>query len=114
MSLPTSLYLLLVAAAVALSGLERRVALANERRLLAAGGREVAPVVFSWMVPVYALHFPAAAWEHVALRRAPATAWVVAMLAVFAAAKWLKWAAVRALGEAWTMRVVVPATPRVA
>src|SRR5262245_29835132 len=114
MTLPTSLYLLLVAAAVLLAGYERRVALANERRILAAGGTEVAPAVFSWMVPVYALHFPAAAWEHLALRRTPPLAWVVAMLAVFAASKWLKWAAVRALGEAWTMRVVVPATPRIA
>jgi methyltransferase len=113
-SLPTSLYLLLVAAALVMALGERRLALRNERRLLAAGGKEVAPAVFSFMVPVYALHFPAAALEHVALARAPGTAWVVAMLVVFVASKWLKWAAVRALGDAWTMRVVVPDRPRVA
>jgi len=110
----SSLYLLFVAGAAAVASRERLVALHNERRLLAEGGAEVAPAVFSFMVPVYALHFPAAAWEHVAFHRSPRFAWVAAMLVVFAASKWLKWASVRALGEAWTMRVVVPAQPRVA
>jgi methyltransferase len=110
----SSLYLLFVAVSVAVAARERSVALRNERRLLAEGGTEVAPAVFSFMVPVYALHFPAAAWEHVALHRAPRFAWVAAMLLVFAASKWLKWASVRALGDVWTMRVVVPAQPRVA
>ena len=114
MSPAASLYLSLVAAAVVLAVLERRAARRNERRLLAEGGSEVAPLVFSFMVPVYALHFPAAAFEHVALARRPPFAWVVAMLVVFAASKWLKWAAVRALGDAWTMRVVVPACPQIA
>jgi methyltransferase len=114
MSAATSLYLAFVAAAVGLSVLERRAALRNERRLLAEGGKEVAPLVFSFMVPVYALHFPAAAFEHVALARRPPIAWVAAMVLLFAASKWLKRAAVRALGDAWTMRVVVPVTPRVA
>ena len=113
-SAASSLYLALLAAAAGLSVIERRTALRNERRLLAEGGTEVAPLVFSFMVPVYALHFPAAALEHVALARRPPVAWVVAMLLVFAASKWLKRAAVRALGDAWTMRVVVPARPRVA
>jgi len=113
-SLPGSLYLPFVAAAVVAAVLERRVALRNERRLLAEGGTEVAPAVFGWMVPVYALHFAAAAWEHLALARSPAPSLVVAMLLLFAASKWLKWAAVRALGDAWTMRVILPARPRVA
>ena len=114
MSLPGSLYLPFVAAAVVAAVLERRVALRNERRLLAEGGTEVAPAVFGWMVPVYALHFAAAAWEHLALARSPAPSLVLAMLLLFAASKWLKWAAVRALGDAWTMRVILPARPCVA
>jgi methyltransferase len=113
-SLSASLYLAFVAGAIVLALLERRIALRNERRLLADGGTEVAPAVFLWMTPVYALHFAAAAWEHLALHRSPAPAVVAAMLVLFAASKWLKWAAVRALGDAWTMRVIVPARPRVA
>lgn len=114
MSLPGSLYLPFVAAAVAVALFERRVALRNERRLLLQGGTEVAPAVFAWMVPIYSLHFAAAAWEHVALRRSPAPAVAAAMVLLFAASKWLKWAAVRALGDLWTMRVILPVRPRVA
>ena len=114
MTSPGSLYVPFVAGAVVLALLERRLALRNERRLLAEGGTEVAPMVFAWMVPVYTLHFAAAVWEHVALSRSPAPTFAAAMILLFAASKWLKWSAVRALGDVWTMRVILPARPGVA
>src|SRR5262245_13159089 len=96
-----------VAAAAFLALLERLYALGNERRMRPAGPREMAPWVFLWMVPVYALHFPAAVLEH-EMRQSPApAALVVSMAVLFAASKVLKAWAVKHLDGAWTMRVLV-------
>jgi methyltransferase len=97
-----------VAAAALLAVAERALALGNERRLLREGAEEIAPRVFLFMAPAYALIFPCAVAEHLALGRRPGRGWVAAAVLLFAAAKALKGWAVRHLGGAWTMRVVVP------
>ena len=102
-----SAYAAFVAAAAAVALLERLYALRNERRMRSAGAAEIAPWVFLWMVPVYALHFPAALLEHVLLHRRPPAALVVSMTALFVASKLLKAWAVRHLDGGWTMRVLV-------
>jgi methyltransferase len=107
------MYLLFVAFAALLSLAERLYALRNERRLLGAGGAEIAPQVFSWMAPVYALHFAAAVAERSLLHRQVDPLWAGAMVALYVAAKILKGWAVWSLGPRWTMRVVIPKDPMV-
>ena len=106
-------YALFVAAAVALAAAERLYALRNERRLRAAGAVEIAPSVFAWMVPVYALHFAGALAEFRLRGAPPALGWMVSMAALFVAAKVLKIWAIRSLGRLWTMRVLIPYPPEV-
>jgi methyltransferase len=107
-------YLAMVAAAAGLALCERLVALRNERRLRAAGAAEIAPGVFGLMVPVYVLHFPAAAAEALWRPAPPPAAFAAAMIALFAASKALKLWVVLTLGGRWTMRVLVPARPVIA
>lgn len=109
----TLLYLLFLMFAASLSIWERRYSLKNERRLLGEGEREVAPVVFRMMVPVYILIFPAALLEHSLLGRRPPSWLVAAMILVFVASKALKLWAVLHLREVWTMKVVVPRSLKV-
>jgi methyltransferase len=104
-------YILFVAAAVALAAIERLYALRNERRLRAAGAREIAPEVFLWMVPIYALHFAGALLERGWRGAPPAIGWTVAMAGLFVASKALKLWAIRSLGRLWTMRVFIPSPP---
>jgi len=106
-------YVLFVAAAVALAAIERLYALRNERRLRAAGAAEIAPEVFLWMVPVYALHFVGALLERGWSGAAPAILWTVSMAGLFVASKALKLWAIRSLGRLWTMRVLIPSPPEV-
>ncbi|HEU4402420.1 MAG TPA: isoprenylcysteine carboxylmethyltransferase family protein [Candidatus Polarisedimenticolia bacterium] len=107
------LYLAFVAAAAAIALAERLHTARNETRLLAAGGREVAPWVFRLMVPVYSGLFITAPVEHLLLARRPPAILVVAMVLLYAAAKGLKLSVARHLGEAWTMKVVLPPRPRI-
>jgi methyltransferase len=107
------LYIALVAAAALAAILERLHALQHETRLVEAGAEEVAPWVYRLMVPVYTLLFPAAIAEHLLLRRRPPLTLVAAMLVLFLLAKGLKLWAIRSLGEAWTMRVILPRPLRV-
>ena len=108
------LYIMFVAGAALLAVAERAYALGNERRLLREGATEVAPRVFLFMAPAYAVIFPAAVTEHLLLDRHPARGWAGAMLLLFLAAKVLKAWAVRELRQAWTMRVILPPVLRVA
>ncbi len=110
---PSGLYLALVAAGVVIALIERLRARRNEGRLLKEGAAEVAPWVFRWMVPVYALLFPAAAAEHLLLQRRPPFPFVAVMLLLFLLAKGLKIWAILSLGDLWTMRVILPRTLRV-
>ncbi len=109
----TILFSSLIALAILLAIAERRYALANERRILAAGGSEVAPRVFRLMVPVYVLVFPAAVAEHLLAARRPPVPVAAAMVAVFLASKALKLWAVAHLREGWTMKVILPPALRV-
>ena len=102
------LFVALVMVAIALAVAERVYALRNERRLLRCGAREIAPVVFRVMAPVYALVFVAALVEHLRFERRPPAGWVAAAVLLFLASKALKLWAVTQLGRNWTMKVVLP------
>ena len=95
--------------------IEARRAAANERTQLQHGGVEASGDVYDAMRVAYPLAFLSMIVE-CALRGGPPTAAAaVAGLALFAAAKALKWWAILTLGSSWTFRViVVPGAPLVA
>jgi methyltransferase len=94
--------------------IEAARASANERRQLARAGIEAADDVYKTMRVVYPVSFLAMLAEG-AVRGFTPSHWTFAAGAlIFAAAKAIKWAAILALGRAWTFRViVVPGDPRV-
>ena len=99
--------LVLAALAFAPMMIEARRSARNDRALRRAGAIEPADDVYPAMQVAYPLSFAAMlveAW----LRRAEADAVFGAGIAVFVAAKTLKYWAVFALGERWTFRVLVP------
>lgn len=109
----STLYVLFVAVAAGIALAERALAARHEARLVAEGAEEIAPRVYRLMVPVYTLVFPAAVAEHLIAGRRPPGAWVAAMVILFAASKGLKAWAVFSLGDAWTMKVILPRALRV-
>jgi methyltransferase len=87
----------------------------NERRQLARGGVEAADDAFQTMRIVYPASFLAMLAEGAVRGIAPQQWTVAAGALVFVAAKAIKWAAILALGRAWTFRViVVPGDARIA
>jgi methyltransferase len=78
----------------------------NERAQRARGGIEPADDVYDRMRIVYPAAFLAMLTEGAARGPGPAAV-VVAGVAVFAAAKIIKWSAILALGRCWTFRVIV-------
>jgi methyltransferase len=93
--------------------IEARRAARNERAQRARGGVEPADDVYGLMRIAYPAAFAAMLAEGVLRAPAPPVA-VAAGLAVFAAAKALKWWAILTLGPFWTFRViVVPDAPLV-
>lgn len=86
---------------------------ANTKRLVARGAREHGSGHFALIVLVHAL-FPAClVAEVVALGARPGRLWTV-WLGVWLAAQALRYAAVRALADRWTVRILVlPGEPRV-
>ena len=86
--------------------LEARRASRNEHDQLARGGVEAPDDVYNVMRLVYPLAFLAMLIEG-ALRGGPARPVAMAGGVVFAAAKALKWWAIRSLGPFWTFRVIV-------
>jgi len=93
---------------------EARRASRNERAQLARGGIEPPGDVYRAMRVIYPLAFLAMIAEGAARHGPPSYAVAVAGLAVFAAAKALKWWAILSLGPSWTFRViVVPDAPLV-
>lgn len=93
--------------------IEARRARTNERRQRARGGIEPSGDVYRFMQIVYPGAFAAMLIEG-AVRGGPPPAAFGIGAAVFVAAKALKWAAIDALGDAWTFRViVVPGAPLV-
>jgi methyltransferase len=93
---------------------EARRAVRNERAQLARGGIEAQGDVYRAMRVIYPLAFLAMLAEGAVRHRPPSFAIAAAGLAVFAAAKALKWWAILSLGPSWTFRViVVPGAPLV-
>ena len=79
----------------------------NERAQLARGGVEPRGDVYRVMRVVYPLAFLAMLGEGFARGGPPSPSLAAAGVAVFAAAKGLKWWAMLSLGPAWTFRVIV-------
>jgi methyltransferase len=103
----TSAFPVLVFAIVATSMLlEARRAAANERAQRSRGGIEPSDDVYQLMQIAYPGIFVAMLAEG-ALGGVTLRGWFVAGLAIFAAAKVLKWWAIAALGPLWTFRVIV-------
>ena len=101
------LFLLLVAA-VALGRLaELRLAERHRRALLAQGGVEAGAAHYPWMVALHALFLAAAPLEVVFLNRPFRPLLAAAMLCLLALAMTLRYAAIAALGERWTTRILV-------
>lgn len=106
------LVLFLVALAVQRVGELLRSA-RNERRLAARGAREHAAGHFPLLVLVHALLPVLLVTEVLVLGARPGRTWPL-WLAVWLAAQALRYAAVRALGERWTVRIwVLPGEPLV-
>jgi methyltransferase len=86
---------------------------ANERALVAIGGRQVADPSYPWMQVIYPGGFLAVCLEGW-WRGLPVDGWVAAGIAVFAAGKALKWWAIVTLGQRWSFRVfILPGAPLV-
>jgi methyltransferase len=79
----------------------------NTRRLMARGAREFGAGHFPWMVVVHVLFPILLVVEVLALGARPGKAWPF-WLAFWLAAQALRYAAVRALGDRWSVRIVVP------
>jgi methyltransferase len=118
----TLLYVVLAVVTI-LMVVETWVATQHEARMLASGGRIPPGDVFSLMSITYPLAFALMGWEGTDRLEStargsdawgPGAAWFLAGLAVFVAAKVLKYWAIRALGERWTYRIIVlPGAPLV-
>ena len=87
--------------------IEAQRAARNERAQLVRGGIEPPGDVYRAMALVYPGAFVAILAEGL-LRGAAVDGWFAAGLAVFAAAKALKYWAIATLGPRWTFRVLVP------
>ncbi|HVB39119.1 MAG TPA: isoprenylcysteine carboxylmethyltransferase family protein [Vicinamibacterales bacterium] len=85
---------------------EATLAERHDRRLLAQGGVEARGDVYPIMRVVYPACFLAMAVES-AVIGPPPRGWLLAGLALFAAAKALKYWAIATLGERWSFRVIV-------
>jgi methyltransferase len=86
---------------------EARRAARNERAQRARGGIEPAGDVYAFMQLAYPASFAAMLLEGVSHDAAPWRAAVLLGLALFVAAKALKWWAIATLGPYWTFRVIV-------
>lgn len=103
----TPAILALSAAAAVLMIAETMWSARNERALRSGGAIEPAGDVYRAMVFAYPAAFVAMIGEAV-LRRAAADRWLAIGVAIFVAAKVLKYWAIASLGPRWTFRVLVP------
>jgi methyltransferase len=87
--------------------IEARRAATNERVQRSRGGVEPAHDVYALMQIAYPGIFVAMLVEGALRGMTAAGGWFIAGLAVFAAAKFLKWWAIATLGPFWTFRVIV-------
>jgi methyltransferase len=79
----------------------------NTRRLLARGAREYGAGHFPWMVAVHALFPVCLVAEVLALGARPGKLWPL-WLGLWLGCQALRYAAIRALGERWSVKIVVP------
>jgi methyltransferase len=91
----------------AFMAIEARRAARNERAQRARSGIEPDGDVYQLMQIAYPGTFLAMLAEGALRATAPPTAWFIAGLILFAAAKALKWWAIATLGSYWTFRVIV-------
>lgn len=85
----------------------------NRRRALAKGAREYGADHFPWLVAVHVLFILGLAAEVILLGTRPGPLWPL-WLGLWAAAQALRYAAMRALGDRWNVRVlVIPGMERV-
>ena len=107
-------WLLVFLAAVIVQRLSELVVSArNARWALARGGHEYGRGHFPWLVLVHVLFIAGIGAEVVLLGARPGALWPL-WLGVWGAAQALRYAAIRALGERWNVRIiVVPGMPLV-
>jgi methyltransferase len=85
----------------------------NARRTIARGGREYGAGHFPWLVCVHVLFIAGMAGEVLLLGARPGRLWPF-WLMVWLAAQALRYAAMRALGDLWNVRIIVqPGAPLV-
>lgn len=111
---PLLAYLCLVTAVAVERALEVAISRRNLTHLLARGGVVVERGSYRAAVAIQVAWLAACAVETVALRRPSAAALAAPMLLLLAAAMALRYAAVGALGDRWTMAITaVPGEPPV-
>lgn len=101
------LILVVLAVVFALMGIEAVVSRRNERSLRARGAVEPAGDVYPFMQIAYPLAFVVPALESLAGSDGRAPLWLPG-LAIWLAAKALKYWAIASLGDRWTFKVLVP------
>src|SRR6266487_1462152 len=86
---------------------EAYISLQNSKRLLALGAVEVERQILPVMIFLYVLMYPACLLEYLFLPRSIPQWWLILFASFFLLAKALKFWAVSALGNYWTMRVLI-------
>lgn len=108
------LFILFVLGLAAQRLLELRLSRRNEARMLAQGGREHAAGHFRWMTALHTTWFLAMPAEVLGLRRRFRPWLAAAAFVVFLLGQSLRYAAIRALGRRWSVRIMtVPGAPPV-
>ena len=88
-------------------GFEVAISRRNSAALIRKGAREIAPRILPAMTAIYVFMYPASAAEFYFLRTPVSVSWFLGFLALYIAAKALKFWAIKSLGEFWTMKVLV-------
>lgn len=104
-----------LAAAVGVQRLwELRKSARHERAILERGGREHAPEQMPWMRLLHGAWLVAAPLEVLLFKRRASPGVTAAALGCFAVGQGLRFAAMRALGDRWTVRIMtLPGAPAV-
>jgi methyltransferase len=107
-------FIFIVAALAVQRLLELRVSQRNEARMLAQGGHEHAPGQFRWMKALHTSWFVAMLAEVWWLRRPFRPLLAAVAFLIFLAGQSLRYAAIRALGQRWSVRIMtLPDAPPV-
>ena len=106
MGLSVYLYLALLAAVGVLRLVELRISRANQKRMLTQGAVRVPEPHFKWIVVVHTGVLVGAALEVLLLHRPFLPLLAATMLALFLASNLMRFWAVRALGDLWSVQVM--------